>query len=82
MPQDPETARELGVLSTQIAALNKRLDGQDRTLGAIEDNVTLVLGYVNTQKGGIRMLVMLGSVAGAMGAGIAWAWTTFFNPHG
>jgi len=56
-----------------IGRIEARQDSADDRLDRIEAKLDQLLGYVERNKGGIRMLFAVGSIAASLGAGIAEA---------
>lgn len=68
--------RELGVIQGKVTAMDNRITGLeediDRRLAGIENTLNDVSSVINQQKGGIRVLVAIGSLFGSLGAGIVY----------
>jgi hypothetical protein len=54
---------EIGALTAQVQALTKRLDN-------IEPVLNKLVAFIEQQKGGWRLLVVLATVSAAIGAGL------------
>lgn len=63
MSSDAEVAR----LEERVAALTRRLD-------QIEPKLDTLLAFMLEQKGGWKLLLLLGSIAGAIGAALNKLW--------
>lgn len=57
-----------------IGALEARADAQEKRLARIEAKLDQVVETLAQNKGGIRMLLAVGSVAAAIGSGITKLW--------
>lgn len=68
-------------LSREIGTCITRLDGQDDKLKTLEEKMDRVLGYMERNKGGLKMLFTLGTIASAIGAGLMAVWS-YLHPPG
>lgn len=57
-----------------LGAIEARQDSNDQRLDRIEAKLDRALAELQQAKGGIRMLVAVGSVGGAVGAGLMKVW--------
>jgi len=64
-------AREMGEQSADIATLKEGLTSLRQELAATRSDITDIKVMLATNKGGVRMLLSVGSIAASMGAGIA-----------
>jgi hypothetical protein len=64
--------RELGVMQGKVVAMDNRITGLeediDRRLAGIETTLNDVSSILNQQKGGLRVLIAVGSLFGSIGA--------------
>ncbi len=65
------TDTERDVLQRDIGRLEARVDAQQSELREIKADVKAILALVNQAKGGWKTLVVVGAVAGAVGALVA-----------
>ena len=71
VPRDVEMAREMGEQSADIATLKTGLADLRQELAATRGDITEIKVMLATNKGGVRMLLAVGSIAASLGAGIA-----------
>jgi hypothetical protein len=71
VPRDLEMAREMGEQSADIATLKEGLTSLRQELAATRSDITDIKVMLATNKGGVRMLLSVGSIAASLGAGIA-----------
>lgn len=65
------TDMERDALQRDMGRLEARVDAQESELREIKADVKAILALVNQAKGGWKTLVVVGAVAGAMGALVA-----------
>jgi hypothetical protein len=56
-----------------LGAMGARLNSLEERTARIEGKLDVTLTYIAEQKGGKKLLAVLGTVCGALGAGTAWA---------
>lgn len=71
VPRDLEMAREMGEQSADIATLKTGLADLRKELAATRGDITEIKLMLATNRGGIRMLLAVGSIAASLGAGVA-----------
>jgi len=62
-------------LQRDVGALEARADAQEERLKRIEDKVDVLVNAIAQSKGGIRMLIAVGSIAATL-AGVLGAWVS------
>lgn len=76
--------RDIGALQARVEALEKRLDErlslQDRAMASIDSKLTRLVSEAEQARGGLRVLFIVASVAGSLGAGIAWLVSFMHKP--
>jgi hypothetical protein len=55
-----------------LGAMGARLNALEAQTARIEGKLDVTLDYIAQQKGGKKLLAVLGTVCGAAGAGLAW----------
>lgn len=77
----PDTSYE-----RELGGIQQRLKGQDTVLAAqtaqlqrIELTMNEMQGFMQQHKGGVRAIVMLGSLSGALAAGLGWIISTLLS---
>lgn len=71
VPRDLEMAREMGEQSADIATLKTGLADLRSELAATRADITDIKVMLATNKGGVKMLLAVGSIAATFGASIA-----------
>ena len=66
-----DVERDLGRLEGRQDATDARLSRIEDDLKTVLAKVDVLVGYMNTAKGGWRMLIAVGFIAAALGAGVA-----------
>lgn len=67
-------------LHREVGALTARADAQQQRLERIEEKIDAMAETLAASKGGIRMLIAVGSLAAAI-AGALGAWVAKLWPH-
>ena len=71
VPRDLEMAREMGEQSADIATLKTGLSDLRKELADARGDITEIKVMLATNRGGVRLLLAVGSIAASLGAGIA-----------
>jgi uncharacterized membrane protein len=69
-------------LQRDLGRVEGRMEAMDARLERIEANLITVVEHVQQSKGGMRALTWLGTIAGAVGAGIATVAGWFISASG
>lgn len=62
------TDPERDILNRDLGRLEARVDGLEAALREIKADIKAILGLINQARGGWKMLVVTGAIAGATGA--------------
>lgn len=71
VPMDLDMAREMGAQSADITNLKSEVSLLRKELSDMRSDVSEIREMLANNRGGVRMLLAVGSIAASLGAGIA-----------